>query len=85
MKFKIGQKVRVKQWVGMPQDIMGRWGLNTHIGEVGFITQKNPYSGDDNGYDIKIKNKKDSFFCLEQELEPFIKVGEQLLFNFIKE
>jgi len=85
MKFKKGQKVRIIEWVNMPQDMIDRWGINAHVGQVGIILAKNPYAKDDIGYDVKIKYEKTSFFCLEEELEFAVKVGEQLLFSFMQE
>ena len=76
MKFKIGQKVRVKVWEDMPQDMQDRYGTNRYAGQVGVILQ---YFTEDMGWDVKTENEKYSFFCLEQELEPVIKIGEQLL------
>lgn len=80
MKFKIGDKVRVKEWVGMPDELKERWGLNMHIGDEGTIWMES-YSVEDGykGYDIKAKDSRYAFFCFEGELEPLVKVGEQLL------
>ncbi|GAF96599.1 unnamed protein product [marine sediment metagenome] len=84
MKFKIGQKVRVIKWLDMPLSLINKWGTNTHVGEVGVIIQQNPFSGDE-GYDVKKKENKYSFFCLEEELELLVKIGEQLEFEFMLE
>ncbi len=82
MKFKIGQKVRVKDWLDMPQDMIDKWGINNYVGEAGFVRQENLIA-DDIGYDIDIKRVKGLVFCLERELESVIKVGEQLVFPFM--
>lgn len=87
MEFKIGQKVRIKRWNDMPEDVFTNWGLPSYIGEVGKILRKTT-SG---GYAVCFSEKQYGLlgppeaFYFSQELEPLIKVGEQLLFDFIKE
>lgn len=81
-KFKIGQKVRIKKWLNMPENILDVWGENYYAGQVGVVECTNN-TGGFRAYDIKIDGKKDSIFCLKEELELFVRVGEQLLFNFI--
>jgi len=82
--FKIGQKVRVKQWSEMPQELAAVWGENFYAGQAGVIVSKNDSAGYE-GYDVKLDGNKNSCFCLKEELEPFVRVGEQLLFDFVKE
>jgi len=80
MKYKIGQKVRVKEWVDMPEELLANWGRNCLVGHVGVIVE---YTN--NGYDVMIGNDKYPAFCLQGEIEPLIKVGQQLVFPFVEE
>lgn len=82
MRFKRGQKVRIKDWVDIPQNVRDTWGTNVYVGKVGFISEVNP--GGTTGYDVKMKGNKYPAFCLEQELELLVRIGEQLMFNFMK-
>ena len=70
--FQIGQKVRIKQWLDMPQDIYDAYSEPENIGEVGEIVLKTK-----KGYNVLFTKSK--CFYLLQELEPIIKAGEQLM------
>lgn len=87
MKFKVGQKVRIKEWDDMPEDVFNVMGGNSQIGDAedgGVVeSENNSYNGY-KAYDVKMENCKCGFFCFEQELEPFVKVGEQLIFSFME-
>lgn len=83
MKFKKGQKVRVKVWEDMPQDLYGTWGKARNIGEIVIIEGVNTFGGGNyTGYDIAFDYGETTCY-FEEELEPVIKVGEQLLFAFM--
>jgi len=78
--FKVGQKVRVKQWLDMPEDLQAGYGMNVcKIGEVGTIVNILDVEISVNSYDVIFENNEYPMFFLEGELEPDIKVGEQLL------
>lgn len=86
MKFKVGQKVRIKQWFDMPQEMENMWGINTrNIGIIGVIQNVGADKGIENIYDINtysvvFSNKPlDSLFVFEPELEPLVRIGQQLL------
>ena len=83
MKFKVGQKVRVKEWSNMPEWVLVYWGMNGHVGNVGVVVRANDTMDRYNAYDVKTENSRYDFFCFEGELESIIKVGEQLLFGFM--
>ena len=85
MKYKVGQKVRIKQWVGVPEGLYSKWGTNEHVGCVGVVVREDRTAMGYRAYNVKTKEKKYDFFCFEEELESVIKVGEQLLFDFAKE
>lgn len=78
MKFKIGQKIRIKQWLNVPEELTAEWGKNYYAGHIGVIESENGTAGVE-AYDVKPDGNKTSVFCLKEELEPLIKVGEQLL------
>lgn len=84
-KFKIGQKVCVKEWLDIPEELLVDWGIVAHIGDVGIVVKENAMVSKHNTYDVKTKSSKSDFFCFEDELEPVIKIGEQLVFNFMEE
>jgi len=78
--FKIGQKVRIKEWFDMSLKLQDSYGINSYaIGVTGIVQRCNgtKYSSI-NSYDIILSNDK-SHFAFEPELEPVVKVGEQLL------
>lgn len=86
MKFKVGQKVRIKQWFDMPQEIQNVWGINTRkIGIIGVIQdievdKEIKEICDINTYDVVFSNKPlDRLFVFEPELEPLVRIGQQLL------
>ncbi len=85
--FKIGQKVRVKQWLDMPQDIQYGWGILIRcIGEVLTITETGESYEGIPLYKLQGSSAGEwGLMVLEPEIEPVIRVGEQLLFDFIKE
>jgi len=86
MKFKIGQKVRVKEWSDMPQRIQEEYSKNTcRIGNIGVVTGFFGREYNINTYDIKFEGIKCPLFFLEPELEPLIRIGEQLMFVFMLE
>ena len=78
MKYKIGDKVRI---VG--SKTIHLW-ANSYIGEEAVILKIQPRIDDLNRkYNIKIGR-----YCLRlcgDEIELVVKVGEQLLFSFMKE
>ena len=77
--FKIGQKVRVKEWKDMPQEIEENWGISECTGEIGIIKSQKEKEEGHNAYDVKLDNNKYSGFYFEEELESIVKIGEQLL------
>ena len=80
-KFKIGDKVRVKTWFEMPQYVQGSWGMLTRC--VGDILTVYAFDVDFEG--INVYNLSNDLLVLEPEIEPIIKKGEQLVFNFMRE
>lgn len=77
--FKVGDKVRIKQWLDMPEDVLDTWGDGSRLaGRIGVIEFINTCFSTD-GYDVIIDGDKYATFCLPQELESLVKVGEQLL------
>ena len=89
MKYKVGQKVCIKQWLDMPQDIQDSWGENTvGIGATAVISFVIGLSQGIATYKVLFDKSgiaKGELFVFEPELEPLVKAGEQLVFNFIKE
>jgi len=87
IKFKVGDKVRIKQWLDMPEELKYNYGMNTYgIGYVGIVDKFVEQTKNVNGYDIILnidhfldKGANRHHFAFEPELEPFVKVGEQLL------
>lgn len=78
MKFKIGQKVRIVEWKDMPEDLQDIFGINTYgIGLIGVVDKFERAQKGVNGYNIKLKGG--NHFALEPELEPLVRVGEQLM------
>lgn len=84
MNFKVGQKVRVKEWVDMPEEMFDSMGINGHAGKVGVVVVDGKIHGGYKAYDVRTKGGDYDFFCFEDELEPLIKVGQQLLFSFME-
>ena len=85
MKFKNGQKVRVKVWEDMPWDLYDLWGYAKRVGVIATIEGINTFSSDFySGYDVEFEDKSSACY-FEEELESVIKVGEQLLFSFMEE
>ena len=88
MKFKVGQKVCVKEWVGMSQNVVGIYSMTPppYIGRV-VIIRKAQIECEEQAYEIDFVDKElrmDGYLFFEKELEPLIKVGEQLLFSFME-
>lgn len=55
MKFKIGQKVCVKKWLDMPQDLQDIYGMNTYgIGFEGVIEKFNGVEHGVNYYNVLV-------------------------------
>ncbi len=81
-KFKIGQKVRFVEWVDMPVEVIATWGKIIGWREETGVIEKENNEFNISGYDVKVDGT--SIFCLSQELEPVIKVGEQLTFAFMQ-
>lgn len=80
-KFKIGQKVRIKQWFDMPQNLQDYYGTNSFdIGKVGEVIDFAGETEDINMYNILIINDNYTNLALEPELESLVRIGEQLLF-----
>lgn len=79
MKFRIGQKVRILQ---PSEEHCSRYGKPMNIGVVGKIIKWDPK--DEWAYTIKF-NSGEELPYFELELESIFKVGEQLLFDFMKE
>ena len=89
-KFKVGDKVRVKQWLEMPQSIQDSWGALTRcVGEVSTVIKLDGNFQGINLYELSDITDGDGFCCnltvLEPEIELIIKKGEQLVFDFMKE
>ena len=87
MKFKVGQKVRVKEWIGMPQNVAGVFIMTPYVGKT-VVIHKAQIECEEQAYEVGFVDKKlhpDGFLFFEEELESVIKVGEQLLFDFAKE
>lgn len=85
MRFRIGQKVRVKKWLNMPENIQCGWGILTRcIGDTLVVVRTG-----ESYENIPIYELQDSLTgelrirVLEPEIESVIKVGEQLLFDFM--
>ena len=81
-KFKIGQKVRIKEWKNMPEELYNTWGRAVCVGQI--VTIEGLAPTDCDGYDVVFENGGGAFY-LYGELESVIKVGEQLLFSFMEE
>lgn len=80
MKFKVGQKVRGIKWQNMPQGMQDSFGINIcGLGRIGVVKRVlDTYDGQ-RSYDIIFDSNRHPVFIFESELEPFVKVGEQLL------
>ena len=79
--FKIGQKVRVKQWFDMPQKIRNVYLISPtlFVGEDVIICKLTTELGE-RAYEVDfISKEEEGYLFFEKELEPFIKVGEQLM------
>lgn len=88
MKFKIGQRVRIVGWVDMPEDVRGVFILTPaiFIGKEVIIYKSTVELGK-RAYEVDFVDKgiKESGYLLfEKELEPVIRVGEQLMFEFMR-
>ena len=88
MKYKIGTKVLI---LGLSSKHRSKYGCPPRIEQIGLIVG---YADKNSGhYPYKIQfeamfsgeTKKVANNYLECELEPIIKVGEQLVFDFMKE
>lgn len=82
MKYKIGQKVRVVEWLDMPVEIRDAWGINSRcIGFIGTIASCHGKNFGINTYDIKFDKEIEKYplFVFEYEIEPVLRKGEQLL------
>ena len=84
MKFKIGQKVRIKEWIDMPKEVLANMGTACHIGDIGIVVKRIGTHWGYITYDVKIETKEHDLFCFEGELELLVKVGEQLMFDFME-
>ena len=85
MKFKKGQKVRIKVWEDMPENLANTWGISSPVGTIVIIEGVNTFGGSNYaGYDIIFDGGKTTCY-FESELEPVIKVGKQLLFSFMED
>ena len=82
MKFKKGQKVRVKVWEDMPQYLSDTRGYAKCVGDIVTIQAYTLTPCD--GYDVIFEDGSSGYYLWE-ELEPVIKVGEQLLFSFMND
>jgi len=78
----------------MPEEWLSNWDDPSYIGETGVILRIIYRPGRTNnnikGFDVCFPKKKwDKYppeaFYFKQELEPVVKVGEQLTFNFMNE
>jgi len=84
MKYKIGQKVRVITWKDMPQDILDNWGLlSCGLGQIFIIKKQEEIFMGHKVY--QLYNNEINLSVMEEELEPEVKIGEQLLFSFMEE
>ena len=84
-KFKVGDKARVIEWIDMPQELQDSYSINAcKIGEIGTIIRLLAEELDIESYDIIFEGDKYPIFLFGEELEPCIKVGEQLTFSFMK-
>jgi len=83
--FKVGQRVRVIQWSDMPEELRESWGILTyHIGDMGTITKAKETYCNVNVYELESESLGGwALMVLEPEIEPFVRVGEQLLFDFM--
>lgn len=78
--FKIGQKVRVIEWLDMPENVMRAYAKNCNkIGEIGIVVGNFGKEMDTDSYDVAFEEHKYSLFFFGPELELLVKVGEQLL------
>lgn len=85
-KFKVGDRTHVIKWLDMPQELQDSYSINIiRIGEIGIIKRVLEEEYDNTiCYDVLFNGDIFPVFLFEQELEPVIKVGEQLTFNFMK-
>ncbi len=87
MKYKIGQKVRVIEPSKKLCDERGRPFYIGHIGLIRGFEERAGYYPIFVEFDIGLsegkKKVKHNYF--EDELEPIIQIGEQLVFEFMKE
>lgn len=86
MKFKVGQKVCVVEWLNMPSDAKASYGINTYkVGNVGFIRSIKKMMYGVCTYKVAFdKHLGNDLFAFEGELESIIKIGEQLMFEFMR-
>lgn len=80
MKFKVGQKVRGIKWQNMPEDMQDSFGINIcGLEKVGIVENILDVYDGIRSYDVLFDGNKHPVFIFESELEPFVKVGEQLM------
>ena len=85
MKFKVGQKVRVKEWVDMPENVISMYYCTPSIaiGKLVVICESCKEL-DEQAYQTNYLDGADQgYLFFEEELEAIIRVGEQLLFDFM--
>jgi len=81
MKFKIGQKVRVKDWNEMPERVISMYHCtpSTAIGKIVVISENCIELGEQAYQTNYTDGEEQDYLFFEKELESLIKVGEQLL------
>lgn len=87
MNFKVGQKVRVIDWVDMPKNVKDCYCKNYQkIGDVGTIINIPESVFHMSFYDVIFEGEIYPRGFFEKEIELSIsRVGEQLLFSFMED
>ena len=83
-KFKVGQKVHIKEWIDMPKEVLADMGTACHTGDIGIVVKLIGIYKGYITYDVKTETEKHTLFCFEGELKSLVKVGEQLMFDFME-